>query len=169
MHTTLRLALRVILALALLLAARRTSADEKKAPVKKKTSADVVKVVVTADKPDADGKQTVTISLTPDKPWRIYANPNGFKDKELAQAATAVTIAAKSKPKVIKIDFPTGKLIKDKDIGDYRVYADKVEIKAQVRRAKGDAEKLEVSVYFIAENYNAKSCLLPANVKSTIP
>ncbi len=50
-----------------------------------KTSADVVKATATADKPDADGKQTVTITLNIEKPWHLYANP--VEVKELLDSA----------------------------------------------------------------------------------
>jgi hypothetical protein len=161
MNRTVQLAHRVAVALGLLFAASLTNADEPK------KGADVVKVVVAADMPDADGKQTVTITLTPQKPWRILANPVG--NKELVAGQTVVTMGGKGKPEVVKIDYPRGTLIKDKDIGDLRVYEDKVEIKAHVRRVKGDTEKLEVSVYFVPENSKEGICLFPAIVKATVP
>ena len=72
MNRTPRLALGVALATGLLFLAARTGAEEKKKkpPAKEQTSADVVTVAVSADKPDADGLQTVTVTLTPQKPWR---------------------------------------------------------------------------------------------------
>ena len=41
--------------------------------------------------------------------------------------------------------------------------------KAHVRRAKGDAEKLEVSVSFVPENPKEEICLPPATVTATVP
>jgi hypothetical protein len=158
-NRTVPLALAVVAAL--VFATARTKADDPK------TSADVVKVAVSADKPDAEGQQTVTISLTLKKPWRILANPVG--NEGLAKGQTVVTIGGKGKPEVVKIDYPPGTLIKSKDIGDIRVYEDRAEIKAHVRRAKGDAEKLEVSVSFVPENPKEEICLPPATVTATVP
>jgi hypothetical protein len=42
-----------------------------------KTSEAAVKVSAAADKPDASGKQTVTITIAIDKAYHIYANPVG--------------------------------------------------------------------------------------------
>jgi len=130
-----------------------------------KKSDGVVKVSATADKPDADGKQTVTIVLAHDAGWHTYANPVGLED--LASAQTSVTVSAKEKPDDVKVEYPAGKLVKDKVVGDYKVYEDKVTIKAAVKRAKGDASPLEVTVKFQA--CTDKQCLLPAAVKLTVP
>jgi DsbC/DsbD-like thiol-disulfide interchange protein len=129
-----------------------------------KKSDGVVKVSATADKPDADGKQTVTIVLAHDAGWHTYANPVGLED--LASAQTSVTVSAKEKPDEVKVEYPAGKLVKDKVVGDYKVYEDKVTIKAAVKRAKGDVSPLEVTVKFQA--CTDKQCLLPAAVKLTV-
>ena len=50
-------------------------------------------------------------TLTIDKGWHIYANPVGLED--LASAQTVVTFPADSKPEVVKIDYPPGKVVKD--------------------------------------------------------
>jgi DsbC/DsbD-like thiol-disulfide interchange protein len=147
-------------ALALLLGG--VSAAAARAP---KTSADMVKVTAAADKPDADGKQTVTITLVPESGWHVYANPVGHVDLEDAQ--TVVKITGKGKPEVVKIEYPAGKVEKDKIVGEYKVYQDKTEIKAVVRRAKGDTEKLEVSVFLQA--CDGKRCLASDTVKVTVP
>jgi DsbC/DsbD-like thiol-disulfide interchange protein len=130
-----------------------------------KKSDSVVKVTATATKPDGDGKQTVTVTLAHDSGWHTYANPVGQDD--LANAQTMVTINAKTKPEDVKVEYPAGKLVKDKVVGDYNVYHDKVTIKAAVKRAKGDTSPLEVSVKFQA--CTEKQCLVPATVKLTVP
>jgi uncharacterized protein len=136
------------------------------APVSGQKKSDaVVKVTATADKLDADGKQTVSILLSHDSGWHSYANPVGLED--LAAAQTTVTISGKSKLDDVKVDYPAGKLIKDKIVGDYKVFEDKTTIKATVKRAKGDTGPLEVTVKFQA--CNDKQCLLPAVVKLTVP
>src|ERR1700674_4109437 len=67
-----------------------------------KKSDSVVKVTATADKPDREGNQTITITLDIDKPWRIYANPvnNGM----LASAQTTVKIT--SVVENVKLTYP---------------------------------------------------------------
>src|SRR5262249_42120144 len=124
-------------------------------------SSGVVKSAVKADKPDGEGKQTVTVTLTVEKTWHLYANPVGQMD--LADAQTAVTFAAKEPVKVVKLDYPAGKPMKDTALGEYKVYEDTVTIKAVVQRAKGDDSPLTATVSFQA--CNDKSCLLPAKVK----
>jgi DsbC/DsbD-like thiol-disulfide interchange protein len=123
-----------------------------------------VKVEAKADKPGNDGKQVVTVTLAIDKGWHTYANPVGNKDLEGVQ--TTVTVSAKAKPEV-KVEYPAGTLHKDAVVGDYRVYEDKVTIKAVVQRAAGDAGPLEVVVKFQA--CDDKRCLLPATVKVPVP
>lgn len=155
----LRLVGCALAALALALAGSPASAGGKK-------SDSEVKVSATASKADASGKQLVTITLVHNKGWHTYANPVG--NEELTSAQTVVTISAKTKPAAVKIEYPEGKLHKDKLAGDYRVYENKVEIKAVVQRASGDTGPLEVSVRIMA-CHEKGVCLLPATVKLTVP
>jgi hypothetical protein len=129
-----------------------------------KKSDAVVKTAATAGKPDADGKQVVSITVEPDAGWHVYANPVGNED--LTSVQTTVTITAKNKLEEVKIDYPEGKLHKDDVVGNYRTYEEKVTIKATVLRAKGDTGPLEVTLKFQA--CSDKQCLLPANVKLTV-
>jgi hypothetical protein len=126
-----------------------------------KTSADYVKATASADKPDADGKQTVTITLNIDKPWHIYANPVGVK--ELADEQTVVTVSAAEKLAKVDIAYPAGKLQEDKGLGNYRIYEETVTIKATVVRARGDTSPLTVEVAVNACSKNI--CLLPGTIK----
>jgi DsbC/DsbD-like thiol-disulfide interchange protein len=126
----------------------------------KKSDAEV-KVTARADKPDPSGKQVVTVTLTINKGWHVYANPVGLED--LAAAATVVTIVGANKLDDVKVTYPAGTVIKDKVLGDYKVYEDKVEIKAVVQRAKGDSGALEATAKFQA--CNDKMCLPAATVK----
>src|SRR6516165_5796978 len=109
-----------------------------------KKSDSVVKAEAKADKPDADGKQTVTITLDIEKPWHLYANP--VDNEDLASAKTDVTITAKDKTENVKIEYPKGKVIVDAAVGNYKVYEGKIEIKATLKRAKGDDSPLEVNI-----------------------
>jgi hypothetical protein len=129
-----------------------------------KKSDSVVKAEAKADKPDADGKQVVTITLTIDKPWHLYANPVGNED--LLDNATVVTITGKNKPEV-KVEYPEGKVAKDTTLGDYRIYEGEVKIKATVKRAKGDTGDLDVSIKVQA--CDKTTCLFPATIKLTVP
>ncbi len=126
-----------------------------------KNSVDVVKATVTADKPDAEGKQTVTITLNIAKPWHLYANP--VDNKDLLDTQTVVNVSAATKPAKVDLTFPAGKLQKDDIVGDYRIYEDTVTIKAAVVRAKGDTSPLAVEVKINA--CNDKTCLLPGKIK----
>jgi uncharacterized protein len=156
MRTGLRLACGLILGAALLVAG--LVPDDATAGLKKSDS--VVKVSATQTKPDAAGKQTVTVTFVVEKGWHIYANPVGNAD--LAETRTVVEIKATGKPQV-KVTYPAGKVIQDKDVGNYRVYEGKVNVRAAVVRANGDKSPLEVSVRFSA--CNDKGCLPPASIK----
>jgi len=128
------------------------------------TSESKVKIKAEANKPDAEGKQTVTIHLDIDKGWHLYANPVGNKDSESSQ--TVVNVKAGSPLKSVKIDYPAGKLVKDTLVGDYKVYEDKVVIKAHVQRASGDDSPLQVILDIQACDKN--NCLQPSTVKLTV-
>ena len=126
----------------------------------------VVKVAASASKPDDKGREIVTVTFDIDKPWHIYANPVGQETLEGAQ--TEITIAGAGKPKLLKVEFPMGRKIEDKLVGDYSVYEGKVEVKVIVERAPGDKAPLELTAKFVAceESKEGKvgRCLLPAKV-----
>ena len=124
-----------------------------------KRSDEVVKATAKADKPDADGKQMVTITLDIDKEYHIYANPIGNED--LASNQTVVTVPGKAK--LEKVEYPVGKVKPDKVVGDYKVYKDKVTIKATVRRAAGDSDPVEFAIKLMA--CTDTKCLQPGTVK----
>ena len=126
-----------------------------------KKSDSVVKVKASASKPDADGKQVVTITLTMEKGWHTYANPVGHDD--LAEAATTVAILVDGKKIDAKVNYPNGVIIKDKVIGNYKVYEDTVTIKAVVTRDKDSKEPVEAEIKL--QSCNDSKCLLPATVK----
>src|SRR5262249_41828104 len=60
---------------------------------KKSDSVVKAKASVMPEKPGPDGKQTVTVMLTIEKGWHIYANPPGLDD--LVPVQTTVTVNAK--------------------------------------------------------------------------
>jgi DsbC/DsbD-like thiol-disulfide interchange protein len=129
-------------------------------------SDDEVKIAVAASKLDDAGKQVVTLTLTINKGWHIYANPVGNED--LAAAATQVKLVSKNKPQEFKINYPAGKENADKTLGKYRVYQEKVEIPINVHRAQGDKGPLELSIRFMACSKDGV-CKLPATVKVNVP
>src|SRR5205807_7639579 len=112
------------------------------------------------------GKQLVTVILAHDLGWHTYANPVGNDDFDSNK--TVVTVKAKGKPVNVKVDYPTGKVHKDKIIGDYKIYEDQTRIQATVQRDPGDTSPLEVNVRIIA-CHDKGVCLLPATVKVTVP
>jgi uncharacterized protein YyaL (SSP411 family) len=130
-----------------------------------KKSDSLVKTTAEATKPDADGKQVVTVTMIIEPGWHIYANPVGQEDLESVQ--TKITVSAKAKLDDVKVEYPEGKVIQDKVLGKYKVYEDKVEIKATVKRKGGDKSPLEVTAKF--QSCNDKQCLLPATVKIEVP
>jgi uncharacterized protein len=135
-------------------------------PAKGKRSDSFVKVTPTAEKLDESGKQVVVLKIEVDKHWHIYANP--VDNSDFARNATKVKISGKSNPETTHIEYPKGKLVEDKTVGDYRIYEGTISIKASVRRAANDKEPLEVSVTFSACD-DKGNCLLPATVKLTVP
>ncbi|HEV3236783.1 MAG TPA: protein-disulfide reductase DsbD N-terminal domain-containing protein [Gemmataceae bacterium] len=126
-----------------------------------KSSADMVKVEASAGKIDADGKQEVTLTLNVEEGWHLYANPVGNED--LTSAQTTVKITGKTVPKDVKIDYPKGKVVEDKTVGNYSTYEGKVVIKAKVSRAKDDTGPLDVTIKLQA--CNERTCLPPGSVK----
>jgi hypothetical protein len=128
-----------------------------------KKSDSVVKLKATADKPDGEGNQTIIITLDIDNPWHLYANP--VDNDMLAPAQTTVKVLSKIDGDV-NVTYPPGKVIKDKDLGDYKTFEGKVTIKAQVKRVKGDTGPLNLSVKIQA--CDDKRCLATSTVKLTV-
>ncbi len=128
-----------------------------------KKSDTVVKAEAEAGKVADDGTQTVTVTLTIDKGWHLYANPVGNED--LTDNQVVVTLTSKNKLNNVKVEYPAGIEHKDKTIGDYKIYEGTVTIKAKVTRNKGDSEPIDVSVKVQA--CDKSQCLLPATVKLT--
>ncbi len=130
-----------------------------------KKSDAVVRVEAKADdKPDADGKQTVSIVLDIAPDWHIYANP--VDNEDLANAQTVVSVSSKGKLEDVKVVYPASKEQKDKDV-KYKIYEGRVTIKARLKRARGDNGPLEVTIKLQA--CNDKTCLFPATIKKEVP
>jgi DsbC/DsbD-like thiol-disulfide interchange protein len=121
----------------------------------------VVKVSAKVDKPDAEGKQVLTVTLQIDDQWHIYANT---LPKDFPGVATSIKVNARSKLEDVKVDYPEGKWIKE---GEYKAFEGTVPIKVALRRSKGDTSPLEVAVSF--QSCTKTSCLFPVTVKQTVP
>jgi hypothetical protein len=129
-----------------------------------RTVADFVKVAAESGKPDAAGKQVITLTLDIDKEWFLYANPVGNDILESVQ--TVVSVTGKKKPADVKIEYPPG--IEMTSFGEsYRVYKNKAVIKATVRRAEGDTDPLEVSV--CCDGSNMRCCYPPGTKRLRVP
>ncbi len=137
-----------------------------------------VKSTVTATKPDADGKQKVTITLDIDKGWYLYANPlggNEFANRTFGDNRTTVTIKAKNKVNV-EVNYPKGKFKSEDilgDIAEWHIYQDRTTIEAVVRRAAGDSSPLDVQVQvnacLIGKDGKTSTCLQPGNIMVKVP
>jgi DsbC/DsbD-like thiol-disulfide interchange protein len=159
---TRRMTMRILTTLALVFTATLAFSVHPAAAQAMKSDAKV-KAEVSADKPDGSGQQTVTIKLSIDKGWHLYANPVGNPDL----ASTQTKLAIVGKGEAVKIDYPAGVEIKDDTIGNYRIYKGDVAIKAVVKRAAGETGPVEMTLFFQA--CDDSTCLLPATVKLTVP
>jgi hypothetical protein len=130
----------------------------------KDTKLDPVKAEAKAGPIDDLGNQNITLTVTVEKGWHIYANPVGNPDFEGSD--TVVKATGKGVAKVVKISYPPGKEIKT-TLGKYKTYEGKVTIPIVVQRNKGDGGEIEVSVRFQA--CDDKQCLLPKTIKLKIP
>ncbi|HEY7329857.1 MAG TPA: protein-disulfide reductase DsbD domain-containing protein [Gemmataceae bacterium] len=138
--------------------------DANMARAQAKKSDSVVKVDAKTDKPDADGKQTVTITLDIENGWHVYANP--VENEDLANAQTVVSVSSRSKLENVKVEYPAGKL--QQDNGEkFKIFEGKVTIKAQVKRTRNDNSPLELSI--VLQACNDKTCLQPATIKKELP
>ncbi len=151
--------------MALMLAGAVALSEPSAANAQAKKSETVVKVSATGGKIGADGKQTITVTLAMTGKWYVYANPVGLAG--FADNATLVTVSGKAKPASVKVEYPAPILVKDKVLGDYKVYKDKAVIRAVVQRARGDVGPLDVAVSFMS--CNGSVCLQPSKVKVTVP
>jgi len=153
-----------LLALAVLVLALGPGGTPTAAAGKKKS---YTKVSAKATKPDAQGRQTVRITLQIEKPWHAYANPVGLEGFEPNR--TQVKIAAKGgKLEDVKITYPPGKDHEDTQLkATYKIY-DSVTITAQVRRARGDTSPLQVAVQYTTCNSVTMQCLPVELVKLTV-
>lgn len=123
-----------------------------------------VKVSAVVGETNAQGEQSLTVTVQIEKGWHIYAHKPGFE----GLVATTVTVSSQPKLKDVTIDYPEGELVKD-DVLDatYRQYVGTIKINAKLRRdltqEKATDGPVEVSVKF--QCCNDKACLPPQTVK----
>lgn len=127
---------------------------------------DYVKATASATKIDDSGNQTVTITMTIEKGWYIYANP--VNNDEFKNIQTLINVKAQKDLVNVKIQYPAGKTHEDKDVGNYSVYEDKVTIPVIVQRTAGDVSPLEVEVIFNTCNVKGV-CLRKDSYTFTLP
>lgn len=126
----------------------------------------VVKVEVDPGKIEND-KQTLTLTLSIEKGFHIYANHIGQTNIALP---TEVTISGKTTPQSVKISYPPGKLQVDEFQGDHYIYERKAVIVANVQRAKGDTGPLKAAIRVQACSEGKEGrCLLPTTIEVNIP
>ena len=77
-------------------------------------------------------------TLTIDKGWHLYANPVGNPD--YVDNQVTVTLSSKTKLQDVKVEYPAGTVVKDKTVGDYRIYEGTVTIKATVHATRATPE-----------------------------
>ncbi len=129
-----------------------------------KKSDTVVKASAAAGKLDANGKQTVTLTLKIDDGWHLYANP---VPKDFPGVPVEVSVEAKVKPADVKVEYPKGKVVKDAMFGDHQVYEKSAVIKINVERAKGDSGPLSLNIK--VQTCNDRTCLTPGTIKLKVP
>jgi hypothetical protein len=127
-----------------------------------------VKVTAKAEKPDDSGKQRFLVTLKIEPKWHLYANP--VRNDLLDTSATTITVTAPEKPEGVRIEYPKGKQISDKMLGDYYIYEDEVTIKGSLQRVKGDTSplKLRIKVSACIEENGQGHCLPSGNIYVTL-
>lgn len=127
----------------------------------------LVKVDATATKIDADGKQTVTVTLDIEKNWYVFANP--IMNEDLKTEQTVLRVASDVKLAALEVKYPAGKLDRSDPVLSFMYYEGKVSIQASVQRAPGDNSPLKVEVWFRPMNNRLGVCVKPQMVKITLP
>ncbi len=126
-----------------------------------KTTEKVVSASAKAEKPAADGSQKVTVTVKIDKDYHIYANPIGNPDLDANKSVLTFTGAD-----VVSVDYPKGKTVVDKVLGDYITYEKEITITAKIKRKAGATGNVEANLKCVA--CTDKSCLPVGTVKAKV-
>lgn len=123
-----------------------------------------VKITVEASKPDASGKQTITLAIQVEKGWHIHANP--VNNKGLEANKTTVAVYAGKKEVAAKVDYPAGTTEK---MGDesLSVYTGLVKVPVYLTR-DGDAKEPLTFIVRVSACDDSR-CLLPGEVLLKVP
>jgi thiol:disulfide interchange protein len=131
------------------------------AGAQQKTTESVVKVSVKAEKAAIDGTNAVVFTVKIDNAYHLYANPVKNPDLDAAQTKLTMTGA-----ELVKVEYPPGKLIVDKIVGDYAVYEGEIKITARVRKKAGAAGPVEATIK--CQACTEKACLPTGTIKTRI-
>jgi hypothetical protein len=143
----------------------RLAANAKDAlPGDSKKPESLVKVKAESDKPAADGTRTVTLTLSIEPGWHVYANP---VPDDFPGVPVSVSFGPNIPAENVRIEYPPGKSVKDSLLGEYRIYEKEAKIKAKITRSKDDEKPLEASVKI--QTCSKEKCLLPVTIKVAIP
>ncbi len=151
---------RMIFALVLVLAA----ASANQAGEREK----IVKGSVKASNIDAEGKQTVTVTLEIKKGFYIFANPIDLKFKDKSEPdfeLDQVNVSVKAKePLKVKVFYPAANTRSDGPIS-YKYYEGIVAVEASLQRAAGDQSPLEITIH--CRPMARTVCMPPERIKLT--
>ena len=126
---------------------------------------DHVHATVKAEKPDNNGIQKISVTLTIDKGWHIYANPAGHED--LVGHQTNLQIYQDGNKRMdAKITYPKGQPMDVYGIKFY-IYTEKVVLQVDVPRTTGDPKPLEIRVALIPHSRDI--CGWPRELKLAVP
>jgi DsbC/DsbD-like thiol-disulfide interchange protein len=129
-------------------------------------SAKKVKVRASATKPDDKGNQVVTVNVSIDPGWHLYANPVEHNKETFNRNKTNLSFSSKVKLAAIKIEYPPGKLLKDGE-DQYKIYEGDVTMRAIVKRFRGDTSPLEWTLDVSA--CNKDTCLPRGSITFKVP
>ncbi len=138
----------------------KSTPGEKTDPKKLRESADVVKAILKTDT-EADGSRALTVTLTIEKPWHIYAVPVGDEMLKASETRIEVLFDGKLAPGV-SVAFPEGASIKDSAGATYNIYEGTVKFRIMVPATLKDKTP-DVRVRIIA--CKEGTCLLPSVLK----
>lgn len=136
-----------------------TPMQEKKSTAK--TTDKVVTVTAKAEKPAADGTQKVNVTVKIEKGYHIYANPIGNDDLDNNKSVLTVSGAD-----LVSVDYPKGKTIVDKVLGDYNTYEKEITITAKIKRKAGATGNVEANLK--CQACTDKSCLPAITIKTKV-
>jgi hypothetical protein len=118
-----------------------------------------IKIEAVAEKP-VEGAQRIRVKVIIQDGYHLIANPSGNED---LPTRTKMSVTDKD----AKITYPVGQVVKDENVGDYRIYQGTVTFEAVVKRAAGDGP-LEVAVR--VRPFDDRGCLWgERTLKASVP